>query len=317
LKRCSSCSHSPIIAGAALTKCELPKEWGSLLRHDSMPPTLKGALLFNIKTTAMSCTQPRVKVEYLMAELEVAVSRTIRRCLWAAAKMAKDRGAQQILVEDVSKAVAKYAGLSHLRCNQEDHDQSAARFQLRMPAVARYTIRLLPKGWMVHLLAHKYMAIRLGFMVATLVTEVMVTKERTGAGLNETTAALILGTAIYRDKMGSGTPEAEQEEPVDMVTHVGDPISKQKPPWKSPSVQDDTEETALRQIFVGGDSDPVEDVGLDGLRDEASKLLEVWYCFVVSRMNHSFLRTKATCWNGARKRRTADVESMLRRGRGM
>ena len=117
-----------------------------------------------------------------------------------------------------------------------------------------------------------------------MVTEVMVTKERTGAGLNETTAALILGTAIYRDKMGSGTPEAEQEEPVDMVTHVGDPISKQKPPWKSPSVQDDTEETALRQIFVGGDSDPVEDVGWDDLRDEASKLLDVWYflCYLVS-----------------------------------
>ena len=80
-----------------------------------------------------------------------------------------------------------------------------------------------------------------------------------------------------------------------MDTHVEDPISKQKPPWKSPFIQDDTEETTLRQIFVGGDSAPVEDVGLDGLRDEASKLLEVWYCSVVSRMNQSFLRIKAMC----------------------
>ena len=54
-----------------------------------MPPALKGALLFSIKTTALTCTQPRVKVEYLTAELEVAVSRTVRRCLWAAAKMAR------------------------------------------------------------------------------------------------------------------------------------------------------------------------------------------------------------------------------------
>ena len=107
MKRCSSCSHPPIIAGAALTKRELPKEWESLLCHDSMPPALKGALLISIKTNAMTCTQPRVKVEYLTAELEVAVSRTVRRYLWAAAKMAKDRGSQEILVEDASKAVAK------------------------------------------------------------------------------------------------------------------------------------------------------------------------------------------------------------------
>ena len=260
-----------------------------------MPPNLKAALLFNIITTAMSCTQPKVKVEHLMSELEVAVSRTIRRCLWAASMMATDRGAQLILVEDVTKAVAKYAGLSHLRCNQEDHDQSAARFQLRMPAVARYTLRLLPKGWSVHLQAHKFMAVRLGFMVATLVAEVMATKERTGSGLNEITAALVLGSAIYRDKMGTGAPEPEQEEPARMETHVEDPISKQKPPRKAPFIQDDTEETTLRQMHVGGDSAPVEGVGLDGLRDEASKLLEVWYCSVVSRMNQSFLRIKAMC----------------------
>jgi hypothetical protein len=213
---------------------ELPKEWESLLRHDSMPPALKGALLFSIKTTVMSCTQPRVKVEYLTAELKVAVSRTVRRCLWAAAKMAKDRGSQEILLEDASKAVAKYAGLSHLRCNQGDHDQSAARFQLRMPTLARYTTQLLPNGWRVHLLTHKYMAIRLGFMVATLVTEVMVTKERTGAGLNETTAALILATATHREKMGSGTPEAEQEEPGAMVTLVGTPSASKSRPGSLP-----------------------------------------------------------------------------------
>ena len=91
-----------------------------------MPPALKGALLISIKTIAMSCTQPKVKVEYLTAELEVAVSKTIRRCLWAAAKMANDRGSQEILAVDASEAVPKYAGLSHLRCNQGDHAQSAA-----------------------------------------------------------------------------------------------------------------------------------------------------------------------------------------------
>ena len=67
------CSYPPIIAGTALTKRDLPKEWGTLLRHDSMASAVKGALLFSIKTTAMACTKPRIKVEYLMAELEVAV----------------------------------------------------------------------------------------------------------------------------------------------------------------------------------------------------------------------------------------------------
>ena len=65
---------------------------------------------------------------------------------------------------------------------------------------------------------------------------------------------------------------------------MGDPISKQEPPWESPSTQGDTEESMLRQIFVGEDDVPVEDVGWDGLRDEASKLLDVWYllCYLVS-----------------------------------
>ena len=199
-----------------------------------MAPTVKAALLFSIKTTAMACTQPRIKVEYLMAELEVAVCKTVRRCLWAAASMARERGSQEIVVEDAFKAVAKYAGLSHLRCSREDHNQSAVRFQLRMPVLARYTTQLLPKGWRVHLLTHKFMAIRLGFMVATLVTEVMLTKERTGVGLNWTTAALVLAKATHRENMGSGTPEAEQEEPAPMVTLVGDPLSEKEPPVSLP-----------------------------------------------------------------------------------
>ena len=86
--------------------------------------------------------------------------------------------------------------------------------------------------------------------------------------------------------MGSGTPEAEQEEPAPMVTHVGDPISKQEPPWESPSTQGDTEESTLRQIFMGEDDVPVEDVGWDGLRDKASKLLDIWYllCYLVTNI---------------------------------
>ena len=253
-----------------------------------MPRPIKGALQLSIKVIAMSCTQPRVKVDYLMSELELAVSRTIRRCLWAAAKMAKDRGSQVIMVGDVSKAISTYAGLSHLRCNQGDHEQSAHRFQLRLQVLGRYTTKLLPRGWMVHLQAHKLMAIRLGYMVATLVTEVMVTKERTGTGLNETTASLILAGANYRDKMSAGTPEAEhereeeEEEPEVMVTYVGNPVSKQEPPWEPPSVQDETEEAVLRQIYEEGDSDPVEDVGVDSLGDEASELLEE------SRYRHRF-----------------------------
>ena len=73
--------------------------------------------------------------------------------------MAKARGSQEIQVEDMTEAVAKYAVLSHLRCSQSDQNQSAARFQLKMPVLARYITRLLPRGWKVHLLAHKYMAI--------------------------------------------------------------------------------------------------------------------------------------------------------------
>jgi hypothetical protein len=74
------------------------------------------------------------------------------------------------------------------------------------------------------------MAIRLGFPVATLVTEVMVTKERTGVGLNWSTAALVLTKATHREKMGKGTAEAEQEEPAPMVTLVGDPLSEMESP---------------------------------------------------------------------------------------
>ena len=140
--------------------------------------------------------------------------------------MARERGSQEIVVEDAFKAVAKYAGLSHLRCSRGDHDQSAVRFQLRMPVVARYSTQLLPKGWRAHLMTHKFMAIRLGFMVATLVTEVMLTKERTGVGLSWTTAALVLAKATHREKMGIGTSEAKQEEPAPMVTLVGDPLSE-------------------------------------------------------------------------------------------
>ena len=55
-------------------------------------------------------------------------------------------------------------------------------------------------------------------MVAILVTEVMEGKARTGAGLNETTAAAILSTAVHRSSMGWGTPEPEDKEPVDMDT---------------------------------------------------------------------------------------------------
>ena len=155
-------------------------------------------------------------------------------------------------------------------CSKEDHDQSALQFQLRFPVVARYSKQILPKGWNVHLMTHKFMAIRLGFLVATLVTEVMVTKERTGVGLNWSTAALVLAKATHREKMGIGTSEAEQEDPAPMVTLVGDPLSEKEPPCEPPSTQGDAEETRLRQIFEGED-----DGGWNDLRDEAAKLLDV------------------------------------------
>jgi hypothetical protein len=67
-----------------------------------------------------------------------------------------------------------------------------------------------PRGGEPYLMTHKFMPIRLGFMVATLGTEVMLTNERTGVGLSWTTA-LVLAKATHREKMGIGTSEAEQE----------------------------------------------------------------------------------------------------------
>jgi hypothetical protein len=157
----------------------------------------------------------------MMCELELAVCKTIRRCLWAAASMAQERGSHEIVVEDVFKAVNRFAGLSHLRCSKEDHDQSALCFQLRFPVVARYSKQILPKGMDVHLMSHKFMAIRLGFLVATLVTEVMVTKERTGVGLNWSTAV---------------QDDAEET-------------------WA-----EDAEETRLRRIFEGDDEEVWDDL---------------------------------------------------------
>ena len=53
---------------------------------------------------------------------------------------------------------------------------------MKLQVLAQYITRLIPKGWNVHLLACKFMAIRLGFMVATLVAAVMVGKVRMGRG---------------------------------------------------------------------------------------------------------------------------------------
>ena len=61
--------------------------------------------MFNIKMTALACTPPRTKIEYLMGELELAVCKTLRRCLWASASMAQERGSREIATEDVLKAV--------------------------------------------------------------------------------------------------------------------------------------------------------------------------------------------------------------------
>jgi hypothetical protein len=55
-----------------------------------MLPATKEALLIAVKTIAMTCTMPRVKIEYLTAELVVAVTRTIRRCLWGSATVFSD-----------------------------------------------------------------------------------------------------------------------------------------------------------------------------------------------------------------------------------
>ena len=241
-----------------------------------MLPATKEALLIAVKTIAMTCTMPRVKIEYLTAELVVAVTRTIRRCLWGSATVAKARGVQEIQLADVKEAVAKYAGLSQLRCNQSDHIQAGSRFQMKMQVLCRYVTRLVPKGWKVHLLAHKFMAIRLGYMVALLVTEVMVGKAKTGAGLNETTAAAILSTAAHRSSMGWGTPEPEVKEPVDMETEeevVEVPVEGQCS--KTPSSQDVAEEHVLRQIYMDGDCDPVEDANFAEMKAEASELLDV------------------------------------------
>ena len=102
-----------------------------------------------------------------------------------------------------------YAGLSHLRCSNGDHEQSALRFQLKFPVVARYSNQILPTGWTIHLLSHKLMAVRLWYIVATLVAEVMAANVRTGMGLNWSTAALVLTKATHREKMGKGFGEAE------------------------------------------------------------------------------------------------------------
>ena len=102
--------------------------------------------MFNIKMTAMACTPPRTKIEYMMCKLELAVCKTIHRCLWAAASMAQERGSHEIVVEDVFKAVNMFAGLSHLRCCKGDHEQSELRFQLKFTVVARYSNQILPKG---------------------------------------------------------------------------------------------------------------------------------------------------------------------------
>ena len=190
--------------------------------------------------------------------------------------MAKARGVQEIQLADVKEAVAKYAGLSQLRCNQSDHIQAGSRFQMKMQVLCRYVTRLVPKGWRVHLLAHKFMAIRLGYMVAILVTEVMVGKARTGAGLNETTAAAILSTAVHRSSMGWGTTEPDAKETVNMDTEVevvdvrvGGQCSK------SPFSHDVAEELVLRQIYMDGDCDPVEDANFAEMKAEASELLDV------------------------------------------
>jgi hypothetical protein len=87
-----------------------------------MTSAVKASLMFNIKTTAMACTQPRTEDEYMMCELELAVCKTIRRCLWAAASLAQERGSHEQVVEEIFKAVNRFVGLSHLRCSKEDHD---------------------------------------------------------------------------------------------------------------------------------------------------------------------------------------------------
>ena len=128
-------------------------------------------------------------------------------------------------------------------------------------------------------MSHKFMAIRLGYLVATLVAEVMTTKERTGVGLNWSTAALVLTKATHREKMGKGAVEAEQDKPTPMVTPAVDPLSE----MESPSVQDDAEETwaedaeetRLRRIYDGDDEEG--EYVWEDLRDEAAKLLDVRY----------------------------------------
>ena len=100
-----------IFAGAALVKQDLPSKWATLLHHRDLSSAVKAKLIFNIKTTASACTPPRTKIEYLMGELEHAVCKTLRRCLWASASMAQERGSRKIAVEDVLKfpVVARYA----------------------------------------------------------------------------------------------------------------------------------------------------------------------------------------------------------------
>ena len=86
--------HSYLSSGSALTQSQLPEDWEGLTSHRSMEHRTKEALLIAVKTIAMTCTMPRVKIEYLTAELVVAVTRTIRRCLWDSATVAKARWVQ-------------------------------------------------------------------------------------------------------------------------------------------------------------------------------------------------------------------------------
>ena len=74
--------------------------------------------------------------------------------------------------------------------------------------------------------------------------------------------------------MSWGTPEVEDEEPVNMNTevevvkvHMGGQCSK------SPFSQDVAEELVLRQM--DGDCDPVEDASWAEMKAEASELLNV------------------------------------------
>ena len=92
-----------------------------------------------------------------------------------------------------------------------------------------------------------------------------------------------------------GTPEPEDKDPVNMDTEeevVEVPVEGQCS--KTPFSQDVAEELVLRQIFMDGDCDPVEDANFAEMKAEASELLDVsnprkYYVLTIGAQEQGFM----------------------------